>query len=47
MLNTSQVFVVEASDSIEAIDKVSEAWDKGELELCNPEISEADFAVIR
>ena len=46
MLNTSQVFVVEADDRAEAIEKISDEWDKGNLELCDPEISEADFSIV-
>ena len=42
----SQVFIVEAQDSSKAIEKISDAWDNGEIELDNPEISDTDFSFI-
>ncbi len=42
----SQVFTIEAQDSAEAVEKVSDAWDDGRIELDNPEITDTDFSLI-
>ena len=42
----SQIFTVEANNSAEAIEKISDAWDNGELELDNPDTSDTDFSLI-
>ena len=42
----TQVFTVEAENSTEAIEKISDAWDYGNIELDNPDISDTDFSLI-
>lgn len=42
----SQVFTIEAQDSTEAVEKISDAWDDGRIELDNPEITDTDFSLI-
>ena len=42
----SQVFTVEANNSAEAIEKISDAWNEGCIELDNPEITDTDFSFI-
>ena len=42
----TQVFTVEARNSSEAIEKISDAWDNGELELDVPDICDTDFSLI-
>ena len=42
----TQSFIVEAQNSSEAIEKISDAWDNGELELDDPDISDTDFSLI-
>ncbi len=42
----TQVFIIEAECSEEAIEKISDAWDNGELELDNPEVSDSDVLFI-
>ena len=42
----AQAFIVEAENSTEAVDKVSDAWDNGTIELDNPNISDTDFSLI-
>ena len=42
----TQSFTVEAQNSSEAIEKISDAWDNGELELDDPDISDTDFSLI-
>lgn len=42
----TQVFTVEAENSTEAIEKISDAWDNGEIELDNPYTSDTDFSLI-
>lgn len=46
IVNSSQVFTVEADNPEHAIDKISYAWDNSLISLDNPDSSEADFAVI-
>ncbi len=41
-----QVFTVEAQDSAEAVERISEAWDEGRIELDNPELCDTDFSLI-
>ena len=42
----TQSFIVEAQNSTEAIEKISYAWDNGDIELDNPDISDTDFSLI-
>lgn len=42
----TQVFTVEAHDSAEAVEKVSDAWDEGRIELDSPEVCDTDFSFI-
>lgn len=42
----AQAFIVEALNSSEAVDKLSDAWDKGEIELDNPDNCDTDFFLI-
>ncbi len=42
----SQVFAVEADDSAEAIERISDAWDNGRIELDNPELCDTDFSLL-
>ena len=42
----AQSFIVEAQNSTEAIEKISDAWDNGELELDDPDTSDTDFSLI-
>ncbi len=42
----TQVFTVEAHDSAETVEKVSDAWDDGRIELDNPELCDTDFSFI-
>ena len=42
----TQVFTVEAENSTEAIEKISDAWDNGTIELDNPDTSDTDFSII-
>ena len=42
----TQSCIVEAKNSSEAIEKISDAWDNGELELDDPDISDTDFSLI-
>ena len=42
----TQSFIVEAEHSTEAIEKISDAWDNGELELDDPDTSDTDFSLI-
>ena len=42
----TQSFIVEAEHSIEAVEKVSDAWDNGDIELDNPDICDTDFSLI-
>lgn len=44
--NSSQVFIVEADNRASAIEKISDDWDNGEIELDNPDICDADFSII-
>ena len=39
-------FIVEAENSTEAIEKISDAWDNGDIELDNPYTSDTDFSII-
>lgn len=41
-----QSFIVEALNNSEAIEKISDAWDNGELELDDPDTSDTDFSLI-
>ena len=43
----TQVFTVEAHDSAEAVEKVSDAWDEGLIELDDPDTCDTDFSLIR
>ena len=42
----TQVFTVEARDSTEAVEKISDAWDNGCIELDTPELCDTDFSFI-
>ena len=42
----TQVFIVEAQNNSEAIEKISYAWDNGDIELDNPDTSDTDFSLI-
>ena len=42
----SQVFTVEANNSTEAVEKISDAWNEGCIELDNPELTDTDFSFI-
>lgn len=42
----TQVFIVEAQNSTEAVEKLSDAWDNGTIELDSTDISDADFSLI-
>ena len=42
----TQSFIVEAQNSTEAIEKISYAWDNGDIELDNPDTSDTDFSLI-
>ena len=42
----TQSFIIEAQNSSEAIEKISDAWDNGELELDDPDTSDTDFSLI-
>ena len=42
----TQSFIVEAQNSSEAIEKTSDAWDNGDIELDNPDTSDTDFSII-
>ncbi|MBR0279802.1 MAG: hypothetical protein IJQ75_07485 [Synergistaceae bacterium] len=42
----SQIFTVEANNSAEAIEKISDAWNEGCIEMDNPEITDTDFSFI-
>lgn len=42
----TQVFTVEAQNCTEAVEKISDAWDNGKIELDNPDISDTDFSII-
>lgn len=42
----TQAFIVEAENGAEAVDILSDAWDKGTIELDNPDTSDTDFSLI-
>ena len=42
----TQVFTVEAENSSEAIEKISDAWDEGMIELVDPDTCDTDFSLI-
>ena len=42
----TQVFTVDAENSSEAIEKVSDAWDEGMIELVDPDTCDTDFSLI-
>ena len=42
----SQVFTIEADSSAEAVERISDAWDEGRIELDNPELCDTDFSLI-
>ncbi len=42
----SQVFTIEADSNAEAVERISEAWDEGRIELDNPELCDTDFSLI-
>ena len=42
----TQSFIVEAKNSSEAIEKISYAWDNGDIELDYPDTSDTDFSLI-
>ena len=42
----SQVFTIEADSSAEAVERISDAWDEGRIELDNPELCDTDFYFI-
>ena len=42
----TQSFIVEAQNSTEAIEKISYAWDNGDIELDYSDTSDTDFSLI-
>ena len=42
----TQSFIVETENCSEAVEKVSDAWNNGEIELDNPDVSDTDFSLI-
>ena len=42
----TQSFIVEAENSSEAIEKISDAWNNGTIELDDPDTSDTDFSII-
>ena len=42
----TQVFIIEAENGSEAIERISDAWDNGVIELDNPDTSDTDFSLI-
>lgn len=42
----AQAFIVEAENSSEAVDIISDAWDNGKIELDNPDQSDTNFVLI-
>ena len=42
----AQSFIVEAQNSSEAVEKISDAWDNGDVELDDPDTSDTDFFLI-
>ena len=42
----TQSFFVEAENSSEAVDILSDAWDNSTIELNNPDTSDTDFSLI-
>lgn len=42
----AQAFIVEAQNSSEAVEKISDAWDNGDVELDDPDTSDTDFFLI-
>ena len=42
----AQAFIVEAENGSEALDKLSDAWDNGEIELDDPDNCDTDFFLI-
>ena len=42
----TQVFTIEADNSAEAVERISEAWDEGRIELDSPELCDTDFSLI-
>lgn len=42
----TQSFIVEAENSTEAVDILSDAWDNSTIELNNPDTSDTDFSLI-
>lgn len=45
-LVSSGVFIVEAQNGAEAIEKISDAWDNSLIEIDEPDMSDADFSLI-
>ena len=42
----TQSFFVEAQKNTKAIEKISYAWDNGDIELDNPDTSDTNFSLI-
>ncbi|MBQ3757844.1 MAG: hypothetical protein II876_00135 [Synergistaceae bacterium] len=42
----TQIFTVEAQDSAEAVERISNAWDERRIELDNPGLCDTDFSLI-
>jgi hypothetical protein len=42
----AQIFIIEAENSTEAVEKISDAWYNGTIELNNPDTSDTDFSFI-
>ena len=42
----AQAFIVEALNSSEAVDRLSNAWDNGDVELDDPDTCDTDFFII-
>ena len=42
----TQVFTIEAQNNSEAVEKISDAWDEGVIELVDPDTCDTDFSLI-
>ncbi len=42
----THVFVIESQNSSEAVEKVSDAWDEGLIDIDNLDTSDTDFSLI-
>ena len=46
MRTETQIFIVEAHNFSEAVEKISDAWGNEEIELDDSDISDTDFSII-